>query len=122
MQSRRIVAPTPILAAGSSGCLDTYTLVNVTVRGGWSPSFGAWAPYGKVGLTAINELLYVKYDDTTWGVFALQPSAHLGTSWAPLDGLILALGGSAALQQANQSEEDAVGLFTRLEGAAGWRF
>jgi hypothetical protein len=110
------------VAAGADGCLDTFSLINLTIRGGWSPALGTWAPYAKAGITVVNELLVVKYDDTTWGVFAVQPSVHGGTSWAPGDHVLLAVGASAALQQANQSEEDRVGLFGTLEGAAGWRF
>ena len=110
------------VAAGADGCLDTFSLVNLTLRGGWSPALGAWAPYAKAGITVVNELLFVKYDDTTWGVFALQPSLHGGTSWAPGDHVLLGVGASAAVQQANQSEDDQVGLFVTLEGAAGWRF
>lgn len=111
------------VAAGAGGCLDTYTLLNAAVRGGWSGSVGgAWTPYAKLGLTAVTERLDVKYDATSWGIFALQPSAHVGTGWLPGEHLVLALGASAALQQANQHEEDRVGLFTTLEGAAGWSF
>lgn len=107
---------------GAGGCLDTFSLLNTSVRGGGSPRVGAWAPYTKVGLTAVVNRLYVKYDDTTWGVFAIQPSVHLGTSWIPGEHLVLAVGASGALQQANQNEADTLGLFSTLEGAAGWSF
>ena len=92
------------------------------MRGGYGWAAGAWAPYVKGGLTVVNERLYVQYDDTTWGIFALQPSLHAGTGWQPLPHLHLALGASAALKQANQSESERIGAFWKLEGAAAWVF
>lgn len=108
--------------AGAGGCLDTYVLLNTGLRAGWSPRFGTWAPYSKVGLTLVTNRLDVKYDGTSWGLVAVQPSVHLGTSWLPGDHLVVGAGVSAALQQANQNEADRLGLFSTLEGAAGWRF
>lgn len=108
--------------AGAGGCLDTFTLLNVSVRAVQSWHVGkGFTPYVKAGVTFVDEWLYIKYDDTTWGVFAIQPNLHAGSGWNAGDHLFLSLGASAALRQANQSE-DGLGVFTTFEGAAAWAF
>jgi hypothetical protein len=108
---------------GAGGCLDTYTMLNVSFRAGQSWHVGpGFVPYVKVGVTVVDEWLYIKYDDTKWGVFAIQPTAHAGSSWNAGEHLLLALGASAALRQANQSEESKLGVFTTFEGTAAWAF
>lgn len=108
---------------GAGGCIDRYGLYNLALRGAVSHELGAgWVPYGKLGVSVVNERLYVKYDDTTWRVFALQPSAHAGVAWNAGEHLFLAVGGSAAYQQANQDEAGEAGFFTKLEGSAAWVF
>ena len=109
------------VAAGAGGCIDTYSFLNVGLRAGWSDRWGeAFLPYAKLGLNVVNERLHIKYDDTTWGIFALQPAAHAGVVWAPGEHLTLGLGGSGALRQKNQAVEDKVGLLGTLEGSFGW--
>lgn len=107
---------------GAGGCLDTFTLFNVSVRAvqAWHVGPG-FTPYVKAGVTVVNEWLHIKYDDTTWGVFAVQPTVHAGSGYNAGEHLFLSLGASAALRQANQSE-DGVGVFTTFEGAAAWAF
>ncbi len=113
----------PDIEAGAVGCLDRYSFLNLGLRVGLSDRWGeAWLPYAKLGLNVVNERLHIKYDDTTWGIFALQPSAHAGVAWAPGEHLSLGLGGSGAIRQRNQSVEDRVGLLGTLEGSAGWTF
>jgi len=108
--------------AGAGGCLDTFTLLNVSVRAVQSWHVGSgFTPYVKAGVTVVDEWLYIKYDDTTWGVFAIQPSLHTGSGYHAGDHLFLSLGASAALRQANQSE-GGIGVFTTFEGAAAWAF
>ena len=109
--------------AGAEGCLDTYTLLNFSVRAGqsWHTDAGL-TPYVKVGATLVNEWLYVKYDDTTWGLTAIQPSLHAGSGWNAGEHVFVALGGTAALRQANQSEAGSIGVFYTFEGAAAWAF
>lgn len=109
--------------SGAGGCLDTFTLLNVSVRAVQSWHVGrGFTPYVKAGVTVVDEWLYIKYDDTTWGVFAIQPSVHAGSGWNAGEHMFLSLGASAALRQANQSEAGTIGLFTTFEGAAAWAF
>lgn len=109
--------------AGAGGCLDTFTLLNASVRVGQAWWVGpGFTPYVKAGVTAVNEWMYVKYDDTTWRLFAIQPTLHAGSGWNPGEHVFLQLGVSAALRQANQSESGSLGVFTTFEGAAAWRF
>jgi opacity protein-like surface antigen len=108
---------------GAGGCVDTFTMLNLSVRAGQSWSVGnGFSPYVKAGVTVVDEWLYIKYDDTTWGVFAIQPTLHAGSSWNAGEHLFLALGASAALRQANQSEAASIGLFSTFEGAVAWAF
>ncbi len=107
---------------GSEGCLDTFTMANLELRGGYGFVVGDLRPYARLGVTMVSERLYVMYDDTTWGLWSLQPAVHVGSGWQPGENLHLGLGGSLALQQANQSESNSVGVFYTLEGAAAWRF
>ena len=76
----------------------------------------------KARLTVVDEWLYIKYDDTTWAVFTIQPTLHGGSSWHGGEHLLLALGVSAALQQANPSGTAKLGVFTTFEGSAAWAF
>ncbi|MFT5681479.1 MAG: hypothetical protein ACI8RZ_002385 [Myxococcota bacterium] len=107
---------------GTEGCLDTFTMANVELRGGYGWVVGDFRPYARLGVTVVNEWLYVMYDGTTWGLFGIQPAAHVGSGWQPGENLHLGVGGSVALQQANQSEESSVGVFYKVEGAASWTF
>jgi len=111
------------VANGAGGCLDTFTLLNVSVRAVQSWHVGnGFTPYVKAGVTFVDEWLYIKYDDTTWGVFAIQPSVHAGSGWNAGDHMFLSLGGAAALRQANQSEAGSAGVFYTFEGAMAWAF
>ena len=109
--------------AGAGGCIDTYTQLNFSVRAGqsWHTASG-FTPYLKVGATLVNEWLYIKYDDTTWGLTAVQPTVHAGSGWNIGEHVFLAAGATAALRQANQSESGSMGLFYTFEGAAAWAF
>ena len=107
---------------GTEGCLDTFTEANLELRGGYGWVMGDFRPYARLGVTVLNEWLYVMYDDTTWQIFSLQPAAHVGSGWQPGEHFHLGLGGSVALQQANQSESESVGVFYTFEGSAGWLF
>lgn len=106
-----------------TGCIDTFTVANLSLRGGMS-----WQvcetlfPYVKVGLSVVNERLYVQYDDSKWSTFALQPTAHFGSGWTPAESMFLSTGLSAGLQQANQNPSESLGIFYRLEGSAAVRF
>jgi hypothetical protein len=82
---------------------------------------GDWVPYGKLGVTVVSQGLYVMYDDTNWAIFTIQPQVHSGLAWFLSDHAALRLGASAAIRQANQSENGKVGIFSRIEGSAGWR-
>jgi hypothetical protein len=55
-------------------------------------------------------------------VTGLQPTIHGGAGWRLGEHVHLALGASAALQQPNQSEEDRIGAFFKLDGSAAWVF
>jgi hypothetical protein len=111
------------VAEGAAGCIDRFSFVNVGLRAGWSDAVGeSLFPYAKAGLNVVNERMFVKYDGTTWGLFALQPSLHGGVVWAPGEAARLGLGGSTALRQRNQSTEDRFGLLETIEGSAGWHF
>lgn len=108
---------------GESGCLDTFRMLNVGLRGGYSWWLDSGlVPYAKVGVTVVSERLDVEYDATSWSVFAIQPSAHGGIGWNAGEHLNLAAGASAALQQANQSEENSVGVFYKIDASAAWVF
>ena len=107
---------------GAQGCIDTFTMANLELRAGYGWVVGDFRPYARAGVTLVNEWLHVMYDDTTWGIFAAQPALHAGSGWQPGDTLHLGLGGSLALQQANQNEDNAVGVFYTLQGAASWVF
>lgn len=105
------------------GCIDTFTTTNLGLRAGYAWYVGpGLTPYVKGGVAVLNERLDVEYDQTTWGLFGIQPSVHGGVGYQPGDNLHLGLGASAALQQANQSEEDSVGVFYKLEGSVAWAF
>ena len=106
-----------------SGCVDTFTIANLTVLGGisWKVS-DVWFPYLRGGLAITNEFLYVQYDDSHWRQFGVQPQAQGGTAWAPADALFLSLGGAMGLKQANQNPADKVGLFYKITGAAAYQF
>lgn len=113
----------PDVDAGATGCIDRFSFLNLGLRAGISEKVGeAFFPYAKVGLNVVNERLFVKYDHTTWGLFALQPSLHGGVVWTPGERARVGLGGSAALRQPNQSTDDKLGLLGTLEGSAGWHF
>ena len=107
---------------GAEGCIDTFTMANLELRAGYGWVIGDFRPYARAGVTLVNEWLHVMYDDTTWGIFAVQPAVHAGSGWQSGDNLHLGLGGSVALQQANQSEANTLGVFYTLEGAASWVF
>jgi hypothetical protein len=79
-------------------------------------------PYLQTGLTVVNEWLYVQYDDSTWSVFALQPTIHTGAAWTPWSTVSLSAGMSAGLKQANQNEAGTVGAFYKLTGSAAVLF
>ncbi|MEL6343304.1 MAG: hypothetical protein AAFV53_09205 [Myxococcota bacterium] len=105
------------------GCIDTFSTYNVGIRAGYSWFIGnGLVPYVKGGVAVLNESLFVEYDETTWTLFAIQPSLHGGVAYQPGDNLHLALGASTALQQANQNEDDTIGLFYKLEGSVAWAF
>lgn len=110
-----------ICGANEHGCIDTYTLVNPGLRLGASWALGPLSPYVKLGLTQLNERLYVMYDNTTWALHGLQPAANLGLGLAPVDRLFLNLGSSLALRGPGQTEDGDLGLSWKLEGAASWR-
>ena len=108
---------------GDDGCLDTFSMANLGLRGGYSWALpSGLVPYAKAGITIVNERLDVQYDATSWAIFAIQPSAHAGAGWNIGDGLHLALGASAALQQPNQNENDSIGLFYKADASAAWVF
>ena len=111
------------VAKGAAGCIDRFSDLTLGVHGGvaWALPHGL-SPQLKLGLNVVYQQLYVKYDDTTWGLFALQPSAHAGLSWAPGEHLRLGLGGTGAVRQAKQYEDDKGGLLGTVEGSAGWHF
>jgi hypothetical protein len=105
------------------GCVDTFTVANIGVRGGLSWALGErFFPYLQVGLTVVNEWLYVQYDDSRWSVFALQPTMHTGAGWTPWDAVSLSAGTSVGLKQANQNEQGTVGIFYKLTGSAAYLF
>jgi hypothetical protein len=105
-----------------TGCIDTFSLANLEIVYRRSWTLGEhWVPNLGLGLTVLNEWLYIQYDDTAWSAHALQPAVHLGTAWTPNEVLFLSAGGSSALRQSNQSL-DGIGVFYRLEGTAAYRF
>ena len=108
---------------GASGCTDVFTMSSMGLRGGrvWHLPSGL-SPYAKAGVSLLYERLYVMYDETTWGLLAVQPSLHGGTGFQLGESVHLAAGASAALQQPNQSESGTIGVFYKLEGAAAWIF
>ena len=111
------------LDAGASGCIDTYTFLNTSLRWGLSHRFeNGFTPGLKLGVTYVHERLQVKYDDTRWGVDAIQPSAHVALAWELGDHVFLGLGGSTALKQANQDPDEKAGFFGTIDGAAAWMF
>ena len=107
---------------GTAGCLDTFTMANLELRAGYGVVMGDFRPYARAGVTVVNESLYVMYDDTTWGLLAIQPAVHVGSGWQRGEDLHLGLGGSLALKQANQSESGSVGVLYTLQGSAAWAF
>ena len=111
-----------ICGASENGCIDTFRVATPGLRAAASWDVGGgFAPYAKAGLTLVNERLYVMYDDTTWGLMALQPGVEGGASWTPLDGLMLHLGTALAYKPQSLSETTP-GLFWKLDAAASWRF
>ncbi len=104
------------------GCIDTFTVANLELlaRMGWRLG-DVLVPHVGVGLTVLNERLHIQYDDTSWSLLGLQPAVHAGAAWTPASPTFLSLGASAGLRQANQSP-DGIGVFTRIEGSAGYRF
>lgn len=108
---------------GDEGCLDTFTMFNAGVRAGYSWWLDSGlVPYAKVGVAVVNERLDVEYDATSWAIFAIQPSVHGGVGWNIGENLNLAAGMSAALQQANQNENDSIGAFYKVDASAAWVF
>ncbi len=106
-----------------TGCIDTFTVANLSLRGGMSWQLcETLFPYAKLGLSVVNERLYVQYDNSKWATFALQPTAHLGSGWTPAKSIFLSTGLSVGLQQANQNPSESLGIFYRLEGSAAARF
>ena len=105
-----------------TGCIDTFSLANLELMGrvGWKVG-DVLVPHVGLGITVLNERLQIQYDDTAWSMFGIQPAVHVGAAWTPSDPVFLSAGASAGLRQANQSP-DGLGMFTRLEGAAGYRF
>lgn len=103
------------------GCIDRFRQLGLGLRGGLATRALAVNPYAALGLAFNATQLYVMYDDTTWAMRAIQPSVHAGATWAPLDALLLSAGADLAPHGPDQSEDGAVGLFWKLDGALSWR-
>ncbi|HJN74830.1 MAG TPA: hypothetical protein QGF58_12930 [Myxococcota bacterium] len=61
-------------SCGGDGCIDRFTLANFALRAGVSRELGRLTPYGKLGVTRVNERLAVEYDSTEWLLRVTQPS------------------------------------------------
>ncbi|MCP4806397.1 MAG: hypothetical protein GY884_13730 [Proteobacteria bacterium] len=107
---------------GADGCIDTFRMVNPSVRVGLSRDLGRFTPYGKVGVTYVNERLEVEYDGTSWHLQVPQASAHLGSSLALGERWLLAAGASAALKTKATHRGQGGPVFFKFEGAAAVRF
>ena len=102
------------------GCIDRFRQINLGLRAGAASSDWVVNPYGAVGLGFNASQLYVMYDDTTWAMKSLQPTIHAGATWAPVGRWLLSAGGNVALHSGELSEEGAVGVFWKLDGALSW--
>ncbi len=108
----------------AGGCIDTFTVANGGARVAAAVDVGPVSPYVKLGINTVTERLYVMYDDTTWGLSGVQPVAHTGALLAVGDHVDLSLGAAIALRPAvlNEDPEGGAGLFTKIQGAAAYRF
>lgn len=107
---------------GEEGCKDTFLAAHLGLRAARSWQLGVARPHVQAGVNVIHERLTVQYDDTTWALTALQPVVDVGMGLEPGDHVFLHLGGRAGLRQPNQNRYGDLGVFTRLQGSAGWRF
>jgi hypothetical protein len=105
-------------ASQENGCIDTFALTHLSGFAGHAWSLNpVFQPYAQAGLTFISEWLYVMYDDTSWNVLTIQPSAQAG-GIIQYQQLLLILNGSVALQH----RENKIGAFSTIELHAGWIF
>ena len=111
-----------ICGANENGCVDTFKQLSVGMRGGVSAAFGKFAPYGTLGVNLVSSELTVMYDGTVWDLKALQPALSAGSTWAPIDRLLLSAGGTLATHGEGQSGDGSFGVNWKLDGAASWRF
>ena len=106
-----------------NGCIDTFTLANTSVRVGVGyqvhPRLDVSA---RLGLTWIHERLKVDYDNTTWGLNGLQPSAHLAAHTVWKGRLQLGLGTSVGYRRPTVSESGQGGFFFKFQGGLGVLF
>ncbi len=108
----------------AGGCTDTFTLANGGARLAAAVDIGIVSPYVKLGIHTISNQLNVMYDDTTWGMTGIQPAAHTGALLAIGEHIDLSLGAAFALRPASLNEDPGggAGLFTKVQGAAAYRF
>jgi hypothetical protein len=114
------------VCAPNGGCTDTYTQANLGIRAGLSGQIGSvFTPYTKLGLTMVNETLFVEYDATKWRVAGLQPSWSGGGVISIGEHVDLGLGTAIAYRPPALDPEPAdpkAGAFFKLHGAAAWTF
>jgi hypothetical protein len=109
-------------SCGDDGCIDRFSLANFALRAGASRELGRLTPYGKLGVTRVNERLAVEYDGTEWLLRVTQPSAHLGCGLSVGERWFLGAGASVALKTAATQRGTGGPVFYKLEGAAAVRF
>lgn len=107
---------------GEEGCKDTFIAAHLGLRAARSWQLGIARPHVQAGFNLIHERLTVQYDDTTWALTAVQPVVDAGVGLEPGDRVFLHLGARAGYRQPNQNRDGEMGLFTRFQGSAGWRF
>jgi len=107
---------------GAAGCKDTFFASHLGVRAARAWQVGWARPHLQAGVNVIHERLSVQYDGTTWALTAVQPVVGGGVGLEPGEHVFLHAGARAGLRQANQNRDGEVGLFTRVQGSAGWRF
>lgn len=105
-------------ASRENGCVDTLWMSQISTGYRFRQPVGQKTSlYLQAGLQLSTYRLYVMYDDTTWGVWALQPTLSAGAFLLDTEKSSLAVGGGVSTLGPGQHRERSFGLLNRVECA-----
>jgi len=108
---------------GEFGCRDQFDTLSGGVKAGASFAVGlGFAPYLKVGVTAIHHTLVIDYDDSTWAISGAQLSGHAGFNWTLFKKLHLTAGTALAYRPEELSVDNQANVMFKIEGGASVTF